>query len=80
MVFVLFNLANRLIGKDSNRCLVQMSMKCTPERFFFFIRQCEKLGKCLESWIFRAVQKKAGILHNLWNVGKCAHQNSPESE
>lgn len=34
MVFVLFNLANRLIGKDSNRCLVQMSMKCTPERFF----------------------------------------------
>lgn len=49
-------------------------------RKVFFVRQCEKLGKCLESWIFRAVQKKTGILHNLWNVGKCAHQNSPESE
>lgn len=31
-----------------------------------FIRQCEKLVKFLESWIFRALQKKADILHNLW--------------
>lgn len=39
-----------------------------------FIRQYEKLGKFLESWMFRAVQ--ADILHNLWKVGNCAHQNT----
>lgn len=41
-----------------------------------FIRQCEKLGKFLENWMFRAMQKKAGILHNLWKVGKCARQST----
>lgn len=45
-----------------------------------FIRQCEKLGKFLESWILRAVCKKADISHNLEKVEKCAHQKSLASE
>lgn len=45
-----------------------------------FIRQCEKLVKFLESWIFRALQKKADILHNLWKVGQSTHQNRVASE
>lgn len=45
-----------------------------------FVRQCEKLGKFLESWIFRAVCKKADILHNLEKAGKCACWNSLASE
>jgi len=45
-----------------------------------FIRQCEKLGKFLKCWVFRAVCKKADILHNLEKAGKCAQQSSLESE
>lgn len=45
-----------------------------------FIRPCGKLGKFLESWILRAVCKKADILHNLEKAGKCAHQKSLASE
>lgn len=45
-----------------------------------FIRQCEKLGKFLESWKFRAVCKKADILRNLEKAGTCPRQNSLASE
>lgn len=45
-----------------------------------FISLWEKLGKFLESWMFRAVCKTADILHTLEKVGKCAHQYSLATE